>query len=114
QAELIHAMKVYAEVHAVFLEEEPKIASCYESAATKNIVVVPFFIGEGMHVQEDIPILLGEPERIVKKRLDEGKAPWRNPTEKKGKLVWYAESVGRDPAMAEVMLERARSPAEGR
>jgi sirohydrochlorin cobaltochelatase len=111
QAERIRSLNCYAAVHAVFLEEEPKISSCYELAQTKNIVVVPFFIGEGMHVQEDIPILLGEPERIVKKRLEEGKAPWRNPTERKGKLVWYAESVGSDPALAEVILERVREGA---
>jgi sirohydrochlorin cobaltochelatase len=108
QAELLRSVKCYAAVHAVFLEEAPKISSCYELAETRNVVVVPFFIGEGMHVQEDIPILLGEPERIVKKRLSEGKAPWRNPTERKGKLVWYAESVGSDPALAEVILERVR------
>ena len=111
QAELIRGMNLYAAVHAVFLEEEPKISSCYDLARTRNVVVVPFFIGEGMHVQEDIPVLLGEPERIVKKRLQEGKAPWRNPTERKGKLVWYAESVGSDPALAEVILERVREAA---
>jgi sirohydrochlorin cobaltochelatase len=107
-AELIRALNVYAAVEAVFLEEEPKISRCYEMAKTRNIVVAPFFIGEGMHVQEDIPILLGEPERVVKKRLQEGKSPWRNPTEKKGKLVWYAESVGNDPALAEVIVERVK------
>jgi sirohydrochlorin cobaltochelatase len=114
QAELIRAMNLYSAVHAVFLEEEPKISSCYDLAKTKNIVVAPFFIGEGMHVQEDIPILLGEPERIVKKRLQGGKAPWRNPTERKGKLVWYAESVGSDPALADVILERVREAGAGR
>src|SRR5205085_292893 len=97
-------MQIYAAVEAVFLEEEPKISRCYELAKTKNIVVVPFFIGEGMHVQEDIPILLGEPERVVKKRLQERKSSWRSPTERKEKLVWYAQSVGNDPALAEVIL----------
>jgi sirohydrochlorin cobaltochelatase len=106
QAEAIRSLNLYAAVHAVFLEEEPKISGCYELAQTRNIVVVPFFIGEGMHVQEDIPILLGEPERIVQKRLEEGKAPWRNPTERKDKLVWYADSAGSDPALADVILER--------
>jgi sirohydrochlorin cobaltochelatase len=104
----IRAMNIYAAVEAVFLEEEPKISACYELARTRNIVVVPFFIGDGMHVQEDIPLLLGEPERILKKRLSEKKSSWRNPTERKGKLVWYAGSVGSDPALAEVILERVR------
>jgi sirohydrochlorin cobaltochelatase len=114
QAEAIRSLGLYAMVHAVFLEEEPKISSCYELAQTRNVVVVPFFIGEGMHVQEDIPILLGEAERVVKKRLQEGKAPWRNPTERKDKLVWYAESAGSDRALAEVILERVREAAAGK
>src|ERR1041385_4969688 len=105
-------MNVYAAVQPLFLEEEPKISSCYELAKTRNLVIVPFFIGAGMHVREDIPVLLGEPERIVKKRLQEGKASWRNPTERKGKLVWYAESVGSDPGLAEIILERVKEAAE--
>jgi sirohydrochlorin cobaltochelatase len=112
QAQRIRAMNVYAAVQPLFLEEEPKISSCYELAKTRNLVIVPFFIGAGMHVREDIPVLLGEPERIVKKRLQEGKASWRNPTERKGKLVWYAESVGSDPGLAEIILERVKEAAE--
>jgi len=113
QADLIRARNIYGGVEAVFLEEEPKISRCYELAKTRSIVVVPFFIGEGMHVQEDIPILLGEPERVVKKRLQKGKSPWRNPTERKEKLLWYAESVGNDPRLAEVILERVKEAAKG-
>jgi sirohydrochlorin cobaltochelatase len=108
QVELIRGRNIYAAVHAVFLEEEPKIPSAYEMAQTKNMVVVPFFIGDGMHVQEEIPMLLGEPERIVKKRLADGTSTWRNPTERKGKLVWYTEGVGSDPALAEIILDRVR------
>ena len=61
--------------------------------------------GEGV---EDIPVLLGEPERLVKERLAAGQPTWRNPTEKNGKLVWYSASVGMEPLLAEVILERVR------
>jgi sirohydrochlorin cobaltochelatase len=111
QADLIRSRKVYAAVHAVFLEEEPSITSCYQTAQTKNIVVVPFFVSDGMHVQEDIPILLGEPERIVRQRLKNGQLPWRNPSEKQNKLVWYTSSVGTEPLVADVILERVREAA---
>jgi sirohydrochlorin cobaltochelatase len=57
---LIRARKIYAEVHAIFLEESPRISDCYSLAQTKNLVVVPFFISDGLHTQEDIPVLLGE------------------------------------------------------
>jgi sirohydrochlorin cobaltochelatase len=108
QVELIRARNEYADVHAVFLEEEPRIAGCYALARTRNIVMVPFFISDGMHTQEDIPMLLGEPERSVRQRLAGGQPTWRNPTERNGKLVWYSGSVGTDPHMAEVILERVR------
>lgn len=111
QAELIRAKGVYAGVHGVFLEEEPRISACYQLASTKNIVVVPFFISDGLHVQEDIPVMLGEPERLVQQRLKLGQAPWRNPTERQGKLVWLASAVGSDPFLAEVILERVREAA---
>jgi sirohydrochlorin cobaltochelatase len=112
QAGLIRAQNLYAAVHAIFLEEEPRIGACFDLAQSKNIVIVPFFVSEGMHVQEDIPALLGEPERLVKQRLKSGQATWRNPTEKKGKLVWYAASIGSDPHIADVILERVREAAQ--
>lgn len=111
QVELIRAMNLYAAVRAVFMDEEPRIATCHETAQTKNIIVVPFFISDGMHVTEDIPVLLGEPERIVKQRHVAGQPTWRNPTEKHGKLVWYSSAVGTEPHIPDVILERVREAA---
>jgi sirohydrochlorin cobaltochelatase len=108
QVELIRAQNIFADVHAVFMDEEPRIAACYELAATKHLVVVPFFISDGLHVVEDIPVLLGSPERIVKERLAQGQPTWRNPTEQRGKRVWYSAAVGTEPLMADVILERVR------
>jgi len=108
QAELVRALNLFAGAHAVFMEEDPRLGTCYSIAQTKNIVVVPFFISDGLHVREDIPVLLGEPERVVRQRLQNGQPTWRNPTEKRGKLVWYAPAVGTEPLLAEVVLERAR------
>jgi sirohydrochlorin cobaltochelatase len=108
QAELIRARGEYAEVHAVFMEEEPRIANCYSMTSARQIIMVPFFISDGLHSYEDIPVMLGEPERIVRKRCLEGRPPWRNPTERKGKLVWYTPSIGSEPHIADVILERVR------
>jgi sirohydrochlorin cobaltochelatase len=112
QVELIRAQNIYADVNAIFMEEAPRIADCYHIALTKNIVVVPFFISDGLHAVEDIPVLLGEAERIVKQRFVAGQPTWRNPTEKNGKFVWYSPSVGTEPLMAEVILERVREAAK--
>jgi sirohydrochlorin cobaltochelatase len=112
QAELIRTLKIYADVRAIFLEENPCISDCYSLTKTKNLVVVPFFISDGLHSVEDIPVLLGEAERIVKERLAAGQPTWRNPTEKNGKLVWYSPAVGSDPGMADVILERVCEAAK--
>ena len=111
QAALIRSQNLYAAVQAIFMEEDPRISDCYAMALTKNLVVVPFLISDGLHVVEDIPVLLGEPERVVKARLAAGQPTWRNPTEKKGKFVWYSSSVGSEPLLADVILQRATEAA---
>ncbi len=111
QVQDIAATRTYAAVHALFMEEEPRIPRCYELARTSNLVVVPFFASDGLHVQEDIPILLGQPEALVRQQLVQGRPTWSNPTGKHGKLVWYARSVGTEPSLAEVILERVREGA---
>jgi len=111
QVELIQAKNLYAAVHPVFMEEDPRIPDCYTLAQTKSIVVVPFFISDGLHSHEDIPVLLGEPEQVVKERYRNHQPTWRNPTEKRGKRVWYSASIGNEPQIAEVILERVRQAA---
>ncbi len=112
QVELIRGLKAYAEVGPVFMEEEPFIKGCWQNARTKNTIVVPFFISDGLHAVEDIPVLLGEPERVVKERHAAGQPTWRNPTERDGRRIWYAASVGTEPLLAEVILERVRETAK--
>ena len=41
------------------MEEEPLISKWDEYATQPNVVVVPFFISDGLHSYEDIPVLLG-------------------------------------------------------
>ncbi len=111
QVELIRARNVYREVHAAFMEEAPRIAGCYLRASSKNIVMVPFFISDGLHSYEDIPVMLGEPQHEVQERLSRGQPTWLNPTDKNGKRVWYAPSIGNEPHIADVILERVREAA---
>lgn len=111
QVELIRGLNEYAEVYAAFMEEEPRISEIYNLAKEPNLVMVPFFISDGLHSYEDIPMMLGEPERLVRSRLAAGQPTWRNPTERKGKLVWYAPSIGNEPHIPDVILERVREAA---
>jgi len=61
----------------------------------------------------DIPVKLGEPEKRVQQRLNNGQPTWVNPTERQGKRVWYSASIGAEPFVAEVILERVREAAAG-
>ena len=112
QVELIRAQGIYADVRAIFLEETPRIPECYALAQTKNLVVVPFFISDGLHTQEDIPALLGETKKNIGERLAAGQPAWRNPMERNGKLLWYSPAVGTEPGIADVILERVKESSK--
>ena len=59
--------------------------------------------------QADAAVQLFEtPEAAVQARLLRGEPTWPNPTGKHGRRVWYARSVGREPLLADVILERVR------
>ena len=113
QVNFIRTHSEYAEVRPVFMEEIPSIADCYTVTEARHMVVVPFFVSDGQHTLEDIPVLLGEPEATVKARLAAGQPTWNNPTERNGKLVWYASAVGSEAGLQEVVLERVREMTGG-
>ena len=108
QVELIRGLKQYAEVHSIFMEEDPRIGHCYEMTGAQNLIIVPFFISDGLHSYEDIPVMLGEAQHVVQARLQKGQPTWRNPTEKHGKLVWYTKSIGNEPHIPDVILDRVK------
>ena len=111
QVELITARGLFAEVSSAFLEEEPRIADISRFVKAPRIVVVPFFMSDGLHVCEDIPVLLGESAEVVQSRLHAGQWPWRNPTERNGKTIFYTPGVGSEPGIADIILERASAAA---
>ena len=42
-----------------YMEEAPLIAKWDALSSRPNVVVVPFFIADGLHSYEDIPVLFG-------------------------------------------------------
>jgi len=105
QVELIRARDEYAEVLPAFMEETPLITDCYKAAQSRCIVIVPFFISGGLHTVQDIPVLLGEPAARVKERKEVNQPTWRNPTERKGKLLWYTDSIGSARQLPDIILD---------
>lgn len=102
---------LFGGVHALYLEQEPRIRRLGEVVSARHAAVVPFFVGEGPHVKEDVPKELGAVERVLRERLGNGQWPWRNPTEVQGKLVWYARPVGTHPGMVDVIVDRVTEAA---
>lgn len=67
EAEKIRARGEYAAVLNMYMEEPPLVSDWRKLTGTPNVVAVPFFISDGLHSYEDIPLLLGivdgRPER---------------------------------------------------
>ena len=104
--ERLRAAGRFHDVHAVFMEEEPRVADWDRLAGTDNVVVVPFFVSDGLHSYEDIPVLLGESESVVRARMANRQPTWCNPTSLRNRRVWYTRSIGDEPHVPDVILER--------
>lgn len=108
---LIQSRQIYRETRSAFIEEAPRVADWHRVTSAPNVVVVPFFISDGLHSYEDIPVLLGESAAAVRQRFMRGEPTWLNPTELHGRRVWYARAVGTEPRIADVILERVGEAA---
>jgi sirohydrochlorin cobaltochelatase len=117
EAEKIRALGKYASVLNVYMEEPPLVADWRKLTNTQNVVVVPFFISDGLHSYEDIPRLLGIVVAAGVDRGRPGSAPpateprgeifRRNPYRLDGRNLFYAPSIGTDPGFADIIIEQA-------
>ena len=110
QANKIRAFKRYASVLNVYMEEPPLIAEWDKLTNAPNIVVVPFFIADGLHSYEDIPVLLGiekDARGSAAARARSGDIFRRNPHHLRGRSLFYAGSIGTDARFADVIIEQA-------
>ena len=106
QVESIRKCGHYAEVHAAFMMEAPFIADCWNVTTVRDLVMVPFFISNGLHTAEDIPILLGEQADNVRQRVRRGEPGWVNPIRYGCRRLWYTAALGTDPHLADIIVER--------
>jgi sirohydrochlorin cobaltochelatase len=104
QANTIRERGFYAEVSAAYMEEPPFIADWRENTSQPNVVVVPFFIADGLHSYQDIPVLLGI-ESAPTTAASQQEVFRRNPRHLDGRNLYYASAVGTDPLMADVILD---------
>ncbi|MBV9392220.1 MAG: cobalamin biosynthesis protein CbiX [Verrucomicrobia bacterium] len=104
QAESIRAKKLYAEVSEAYMEEAPLIAKWMENTSQPNVIVVPFFIADGLHSYQDIPVLLGI-ESDPTGAASQSEVFRRNPYELYGRKLFYAGSIGTEKLMVDVILD---------
>ena len=110
QVELIRAQGRYAAVLNTYMEEPPLIADWAKLTDTPNVVVVPFFISDGLHSYQDIPVLLGiesETTASASERLRQGEVFMQNPRRLHGRSLYYASAIGTGPQFADVIVEQA-------
>ncbi len=106
QAELIAQSGAgYAAVLDAYMEEQPFIAEWAEMASTPNVVVVPFFISDGLHSYQDIPVLLGI-EAEVGAALSQTAVFRQNPHHLRGKTLFYSSAIGTERLLADVILDQ--------
>ncbi len=106
QVALIQKMNLYAEVQSAYMEEDPLISNWDQLASQQNVVVVPFFISDGLHSYQDIPVLLGM-EQEIGLAASQREVFRNNPYHLRGKILYYASAIGTEPMMAEVILDQA-------
>jgi sirohydrochlorin cobaltochelatase len=108
EAEAIRSRGEYAAVLNVYMEERPLVSDWQSLTTTSNVVVVPFFISDGLHSYEDIPALLG----IARDGAGNNAARQifcGNPYRIGERSLYYAPSVGSEPGFAELILQQVEA-----
>ncbi len=102
-ARLMATMDTDYIIKVAFMEKNtPNIQEAlkaFQDEEIEMLVAVPLFLARGVHILEDIPMLLG---------LENGTR--KGTFEIKGRIVplVYAEPIGNDPLLAQLMLKNAR------
>ncbi len=106
QVRRIRELGLYAEVLSAYMEEPPLVADWLHLTTQPNVVVVPFFVADGLHSFQDIPVLLGI-ESEAGEAFSKREVFRRNPHRLQGRELYYANAIGTEPLFADVILDQA-------
>jgi sirohydrochlorin cobaltochelatase len=104
QAAAIRALGLYADCQPVLMEQAPFVRDWRTLTGCPDVIVVPFFISDGLHSFEDIPVLLGLTHNVREKGFS-------NPHLEGNRRLWYATAIGTDRFIADVILAQVRDAA---
>jgi len=100
QVEIIRSRAIYADCHAVLMEQSPFVKDWRTLTSCPDVIVVPFFISDGLHSFEDIPVLLGLTHNVKEQSF-------HNPHKEAGRRLWYASAIGTETFLADVIVAQA-------
>jgi sirohydrochlorin cobaltochelatase len=108
QVARIRACVQYAEVLGMFMEEAPFVTDWQKLTGSPEVIVVPFFVSDGLHSYQDIPVLLGIEQEpgVAASRAEVFR---RNPYTIGGRRLYYSSSIGSDPLFAGVILDQVQA-----
>ena len=101
----------FAEVVDAYMEEAPFVAEWDKLTTAPNVVVVPFFIADGLHSFQDIPVLLGI-EQETGKALSQMDVFRHNPYRLRNRQLFYSGAIGTDSGFADVILDQVTTFTE--
>ena len=76
--------------------------------AAPHVIVVPFFIADGLHSYQDIPVLLGV-EQEPTAAASQMEVFRRNPYHIHGRQLHYSSAIGTAADLADVILDQVEA-----
>ncbi len=108
QARVIADRGIFGEVLNTYMEEDPLISNWDKLTRFPSVIVVPFFISDGLHSYEDIPVLLGISEESPG-AASANTVFRRNPYHLRSRTLYYARAIGTEPGFADIIIDQARA-----
>ncbi|QQY07625.1 MAG: cobalamin biosynthesis protein CbiX [Candidatus Xiphinematobacter sp.] len=106
QVSCISAAGFYPQVIPAYMEEPPLVSEWDELSKYPFVVVIPFFVSDGLHSYQDIPALLGITSKTATK-AGQAEVFWSNPHTLRGRKLFYGSSIGTEPLFADVIVDQA-------
>ena len=98
----------FAEVLDAYMEEAPLVAEWDTLTISPNVIVVPFFIADGLHSFQDIPVLLGIEDEITA-AASQMSVFKQNPHAQRSRQLYYSSAIGTEPMLADVILDQVEA-----
>ncbi|NBV84748.1 MAG: cobalamin biosynthesis protein CbiX [Verrucomicrobia bacterium] len=105
EVDRIRELGIYGEVLNTYMEEAPLVSDWDTCTSYPNVVVVPFFIADGLHSYQDIPVLLGI-EQDTGLAASQRDVFRQNPYHLRDKTLYYASAIGTEPLFADLILDQ--------